>query len=198
MIRSNEIRARLETPHSFGNYIDLRGITCEDPLDLDNIALTGVDFTGARFPQGISARGARFSGLGRFCRIEAAHADFTGAIFHSDARFDGARLAQKLVMREAEFRGVLQFDGAELTNGVDLSGAVGYGNSSFEHARMGGGSNLHLTEWLGGLWLESACFAQLETGDMLVHGRLWIRRARLADNALPPEYFSISFGYAYT
>lgn len=196
-MRAAEIRARLGQPYAFGDCVDLRGIICEDRLVLDGTVLTGLDFTGARFPLGISARGAQFRGLSWFRNIEADNADFTGAVFHADARFDAARFRRRLAMPGAEFRGVLQFDSAELSGGVDLAGAVGYGNCSFERAKLGGISDLHRSEWLGGLWLESARFEQIRSGEMLVHGRLWTRRARLADGALPPEHFDISFGYTY-
>ncbi|WP_199259885.1 hypothetical protein [Paracoccus binzhouensis] len=196
-MRAAEIRARLERPYAFGDCVDLRGIDCADRLVLDGAVLTGFDLSGARFPQGISARGAQFRGLSRFRGIEAADADFAGAVFHADARFDAARIGGRLAMPGAEFRGVLQFDGAELQGGVDLAGAVGYGNCSFERAGLGGVSDLHGSEWLGGLWLESASFQQIRSGEMLVHGRLWTRRARLAGGALPPERFDISFGYTY-
>ncbi|WP_134725253.1 pentapeptide repeat-containing protein [Paracoccus luteus] len=196
-MRGAEIRARLEVPYRFGEHVDLRRVVCEDHLDLDGATLTAADFTGARFPQGISACGARFQGLAWFCGVHAAGGDLSGAVFHSDARFDGAQFTRRLVMQQAEFRGVLQFDGATLAEGVDLSDAVGYGNCSFERARLQGASSLRGSEWMGGLWMESAILDRLETDDMQVHGRLWTRRARLGDAALPPARFSISFGYAY-
>lgn len=196
-MRSAQIRDRLRTFHRFGQYADLRGITCEDRLDLDGADLTGVDLTGARFPGGISARGATFRGLCWFQGIQARDGDFTDAVFHSDARFDNARIDGTMRMHKVECRGVLQFDGARIGGGVDLTGAVGYGNCSFAQARLSGGSCFGQSEWMGGLWLESAEFERLETGDMQVHGRLWTRRARLGGAPITPDHFSISFGYAY-
>ncbi|MFV0382713.1 pentapeptide repeat-containing protein [Paracoccus sp. (in: a-proteobacteria)] len=190
------IRSRLNTPYVFGEYVDLSGITCEDRLNLDGLSVAGVDLSGASFPCGISARGTQFLGVSWFRAISATDADLTGAVFHADARLDRAAIDGGLIMRDAEFRGVLQFDGAELAGDVDLHGAVGYGNCSFERASLGGCVDFRNSEWMGGLWLESASFAQLEADEMLIHGRLWTRRARLAQGRLSPDRFSISFGYS--
>lgn len=196
-MRGAEIRALLEVPYRFGEFVDLRGITCDDRLSLDGAVLTGCDLTGASFPHGLSARGALFQGLSWFREVTATDADFGEAVFNSDARFDAASFSGPLAMEGAEFRGVLQFDGADLRGGVNLAGAVGYGNCSFENARVGGALNLRESEWMGGLWLESARFSELTVGEMLVHGRLWTRRALLEGGRVRPDQFDISFGYSY-
>lgn len=196
-MRAEQIRAALEVPHRFGEFVDLRGVTCDGRLDLDGAEVTGLDLTGARFPQGISARGARFRGLCRWHGVQARDADFTGALFHADARFDRVAIAGAMRLGKAECRGVLQFDGARIGGEFDLAGAVGYGNCSLADARLAGRTCLRGSEWMGGLWLEAARFAALEAGEMLVHGRLWTRRAELAGAPIPPGCFDISFGYAY-
>jgi hypothetical protein len=196
-MRGADIRDRLAVHPAFGAHVDLRGITCDGPLDLDGLHLPGLDLTGSTFPDGISARGAVFHGLSWLRDLRSANLDFTGALFLSDARFDGLICAGNAIFDAAEFRGVTQFDAAEVAGDVGLRAAVGYGNFALQGADLQGITRMTGSEWFGGLWLEDTRFAALEAGDMLVHGRLWLRRARLAGQPVPPEAFDISFGYCY-
>ena len=57
-----ELRARMTVPWKHGEHAALRGITCDGPLDISGCDIAGFDLTGARFPKGINATGARFLG----------------------------------------------------------------------------------------------------------------------------------------
>ena len=53
-------------------------------------------------------------------------------------------------------------------------------------------------EYLGGIWCDSTAFAEgTDFSDIQVHGRLWIRRARLGTAPLAADRFTLSFGYTY-
>jgi len=193
----DEICARIEIAHVFGACVDLRGITCTGRLVLDGARVTGVDFTGAQFPEGISAVGTEFLGLSWFHGIAARDLTFRDALFHNDARFDGAVIAEGADFSGAEFRGVSQFDGARIGGDLRLHGVSGYGNCSLATAQIEGRADLTGSEWFGGLWLEDTRFSTLEAGLMQVHGRLWLKRARLGNAPVPASCFDISFGYSY-
>ena len=192
-----DILSRITIPYEFGACVDLRGITCEGRLVLDGARITGVDFTGAHFPEGISAVGTEFLGLSWFHEITARDVDFTDALFHNDARFDRVQIAGDADFTKAEFRGVSQFDSARIGGTLGLSAVQGFGNCSLENAEIAGQTQLARSEWFGGLWLDHTRFSSIETGDMLVHGRLWLKQAQLGNRPVPTDSFEISFGYSY-
>lgn len=194
-----EIRDRLCVPWRHGQHVDLTGITCDGSLDLAGCVLTGVDFTGARFPQGIDARGARFDGLCWFRDVEfGGPARFGGARFMNDARFEDSRFAGPADFSAAEFRGIGRFDSARFEAGADFSDTVSYGNFSFQGVAARGPVTFRGGEWLGGLWCQEAHLpAEADLGETQVHGRLWLRAARRGNAALQARDFGMSFGYTY-
>src|SRR5262249_50183908 len=88
----NGLLAQLAHPLRRGEVEDLRGLTIDEPIGLENVALPHVDFTGTTFNAPVALRDVVFQGLAWFtdCTF-AALADFAGAHFLSDARFDKAR-----------------------------------------------------------------------------------------------------------
>ncbi len=167
-------------------------------LDLNGLALDGMDFSGARFPDGIDARGARFDGLAWFKDVHFGTARFDGATFMNDARFEGAVFGADACFAVAEFRGIGRYDGVRFAEGADFTGITCYGNFSLQDVRADGALSLRGAEWLGGLWCDGAALpADADTSDTQVHGRLWLRRATLGNAPMKAEDFELSFGYAY-
>ena len=67
------------------------------------------------------------------------------------------------------------------------------------NARFEAPASFRGAEYLGGIWCDSTSFAEgTDFGEIQVHGRLWIRRARLGAAPLDAERFALSFGYTYT
>lgn len=198
-MQAAEVRTRLTAEWHHGEHVDLRGITCEGPLDLAGCAVAGVDFTGARFPEGLDARGARFLGLSWFggAQFDGA-ADFSDVVFTNDARFEGARFNAPTRFDRAELRGIGRFDRAVFAGDADFSGIVGYGNFSLQQVRMTGAASFHGSEWLGGLWCQDASLpAGTDLDETQVHGRLWLHGAHRAGVVLRTADFGMSFGYTY-
>ena len=81
------VKAKLAQPLRRGEVEDLRGLTIDEPLDLEGAALPNLDFTGVTFNAPVSLRGAVFQGLAWFidCTFSAP-ANFSAATFLSDAR----------------------------------------------------------------------------------------------------------------
>lgn len=198
-MKAAEIRARLTVPWRHGDCVDFAGIVCEDRLDLSDLSLTGVDFTGARFPRGIVARGARFQGVSWFRKaVFDGVADFARARFFNDARFEDASFRAPADFTGVEFRGTGSFDDCRLEAGGDFSGAVSYGNFSIARLQAGEPLTFRKAEWLGGLWCAGARLpASVDFGETQIHGRLWLRDARRGAEALRPAAFGMAFGYAY-
>ncbi|KHQ49739.1 pentapeptide repeat-containing protein [Mameliella alba] len=194
-----ELRERLVAPWRHGEHADLRGVTCEGRLDLSGCEVAGFDLSGASFPEGIDARGARFLGLSWLRDVRfGGRADFGGAVFLNDARFEGARFDGAARFSGIEFRGIGRFDGARFEAEADFSGAVGYGNCSLAQVSMQGPTSFRDSEWLGGLWCQDAALpADADLAETQVHGRLWLRGARQGNGALKPAAFGMSFGYTY-
>jgi len=196
-MRAAEIRERLRAPWVHGQALDLRGLVVTEALDLSGLALCGADFTGSRFEGGLTARGARFDGLSWFSGCHFASADFGGALFVNDARFDDAIFVTAPVFHNAEFRGIARFDGATMPGG-DFRALTCYGNAAFAQVD-GGALDLSGSEFLGGFWAQSAQFAHgARFDDTQVHGRLWLRGARLGNASLDPAAFGLCYGYAWT
>ena len=88
----NSPLAKLAQPLRRGEVEDLRGLTIDEPVDLDAAALPNLDFTGTTFNAPVTLRRAVFGGLAWFieCTFNAA-ADFSAATFLNDGRFDRAR-----------------------------------------------------------------------------------------------------------
>lgn len=196
-MRAADIRALLMRPWVHGEAADLRGLTLHDPLDLSGLVLSGVDFSGTRFEAPVTARGARFEGLSWFTGSDFVGADFSGALFVNDARFDDARFATGPGFAGAEFRGIARFDGATLDSG-DFRALTCYGNAAF--ARVNAGQcDFTGSEFLGGFWADAARFGPGSTfAETQVHGRLWLKGARLGNAPLPPSGFALAYGYAWS
>ncbi|MCA0206323.1 MAG: pentapeptide repeat-containing protein [Proteobacteria bacterium] len=193
-----EIRARLTRPWRHGEAEDLAGVTVDGLLDLTDLALCGVDFRGATFQGGLSARGARFDGLSWF---HDAHfegpVDLSGALFANDARFDTARF-ESVNLSGAEFRGTATFRACRFDGAADLSRLTCYGNLDLAETRFAAGLSLAGSEFLGGLWAQAADFpAEADFSDTQVHGRLWLRAARQGNMPVDDRAFGLSFGYTY-
>ena len=199
-MKAAEIRARLAVPWRHGDCVDLAGIICEDLLDLSDLSLTGVDFTGARFPRGLVAHGTRFQGVSWFRKtvIEEV-ADFAQARFFNDARFESARFRAPADFTGAEFRGTGSFDDCRLEAGGGFSEAVSYGNFSIARMEAGAPLTFRAAEWLGGLWCAGTRLpARTDFGETQIHGRLWLRDARRGGETLRPDAFGMPFGYIYS
>ncbi|GKY89382.1 pentapeptide repeat-containing protein [Sinisalibacter aestuarii] len=194
-----EIRAVLCEPYRHGSHSPFAGITCDRPLDLSGLTLSGVDFSGARFAQGLDARGARFDGLSWFIGAEfGGDARFDGAVFSSDARFEDARFSGAARFGEAEFRGIARFDRARFANGFEAAKVTCNGNCSLEAAQVAGAASLAQSEFMGGLWCHDAALpATTDLDGTQVHGRLWLRGARRGNVPLRPGDIEMAFGYTY-
>lgn len=193
------LRERLTRPWRHGEHADLRGVSCEGRLNLRSCDVAGFDLSGASFPEGIDARGARFHGLSWFGNAKfQGSADFTGAAFMNDARFEGAHFASEATFEGAEFRGIGRFDGCTFSKDAHFLDLVSYGNFSIQQVRMEGAANFRGSEWLGGLWCQAAALPlDVELNDTQVHGRLWLRGAHRGNLALGADDFGMSFGYTY-
>jgi hypothetical protein len=198
-MRAAEIVERLSVPWVHGEHVDLAGVTCEDRLVLAGRDLPGVDLSGAAFPQGLDATGARFLGLAWFRGVVfGAPSPFARAQFLTDARFEDTSFDAKADFAGTEFRGIARFDHARFAQGASFAGTVSYGNLSLAHARFEAPGDFRGAEFLGGIWCDGTAFAAgTDFADIQVHGRLWIRRARLGDSPLDPDRFALSFGYTY-
>jgi uncharacterized protein YjbI with pentapeptide repeats len=198
-MRASEIAERLTAPWVHGEHVDLTGVTCKGRLDLAGRDLPGVDLSGAAFPDGIDATGARFQGLAWFRAASFGDpTSFARATFLSDARFEDSEFAGAPDFSETEFRGIARFDHADLPRGARFGRSVSYGNVSLAHARFGAPGDFRGAEYLGGIWCDGTHFAPgTDFADIQVHGRLWIRRARMGDAPLNPGLFALSFGYTY-
>src|SRR4029077_4251403 len=88
----NSPLAKLAQPLRRGEVEDLRGLTIDEPLALEGVALPNLDFSGTTFNAPVALRGAVFGGLAWFidCTFNAA-ADFSTATFLNDGRFDRVR-----------------------------------------------------------------------------------------------------------
>ena len=106
-------------------------------------------------------------------------------------------IAENVLFSNAEVRGVMQFDDASIGGDLNLSNVDGYGNFSLANANVKGAAQFANSEWFGGLWLDNTQFSGLEAEDMQVHGRLWLKRARLGNQPVLASRFDISFGYTY-
>jgi uncharacterized protein YjbI with pentapeptide repeats len=199
MTPAAEIRAALSQPYRHGAHSDFAGITCDEPLDLSGLVLSGVDFSGARFARGIDARGARFDGLSWFIGASfGADARFAGAVFASDARFDDAGFAARADFSKAEFRGIARFDRGRFAAGFDATGVTGNGNFSLEEVQVTDEASLAQSEFMGGLWCQNAHLpAATDLTGTQVHGRLWLRGARRGNAPLRAGDVELAFGYTY-
>lgn len=199
MTPAADIRARLLERWRHGEHADFTGIVCDGPLDLSNMVVAGVDFTGTRFPDGLDARGARFDGLSWFRGVSfGGPAQFEDATFTNDARFEGSTFAGPAKFAGATFCGIGQFDGVAFADGADFLGTTCYGNFSLQSVTARGTVSFRGGEWLGGLWCDGALLPQdVDLTDTHVHGRLWLRGAMRGDNALRAAAFGMSFGYTY-
>ena len=116
----------------------------------------------------------------------------------TDARFEDASFDAPADFSKAEFRGIARFDHARFAQGASFAGTVSYGNVSPAHADFGAPADFRGAEYLGGIWCDSTAFAEgTDFSDIQVHGRLWIRRARLGTAPLAADRFTLSFGYTY-
>jgi len=194
------IRDRLSTPWKHGEAADLRGIRVTEALDLSNLALCGVDFTGAVFEAGVTAKNARFDGLAWFKDVEfGAATDFSGALFVNDARFDAAVFTAPADFSGAEFRGIAGFSQTQFRAGAAFGALNCYGNADFADARADGAVTFAGSEFLGGLWASRTILPpDANLTDTQVHGRLWLRGARRGDGTLAAHDFGLSFGYTWT
>jgi uncharacterized protein YjbI with pentapeptide repeats len=199
-MKSDAIRAQLLRPWTHGQATDLRGITVTDPLDLTGLTLSGVDFTGARFVAPVRAAGAVWQGLSWFTEVEFAdQVDFSHTLFINDARFDGAHFARDARFSGTEFRGIARFDRAEVLGLAEFSDLICFGNAAFGGARLRGGAQFSGGEFLGGFWGDDLQLSGLaDFSGSEVHGRLWLKRARLGNMPLAASDFGLAFGYVYT
>ena len=62
----NSVRAKLAQPLRRGEVEDLRGLTIDEPLELDGAALPHLDFSGSTFNAPLSLRNAVFQGIAWF------------------------------------------------------------------------------------------------------------------------------------
>ena len=193
-----EIRARLTRPWKHGEAEDLAGVTVEGPLDLTGLALCGVDFRGAVFKGGLIAPGARFDGLSWFHdAVFEGPLDLSGALFANDARFDAARF-EAAMLKSAEFRGTATFRACRFGGMADLRDLTCYGNIDLAETRYAEGLSLRGSEFLGGLWAQSARFpAEADFTQTQVHGRLWLRDAAQGNGPVADTAFGLAFGYTY-
>lgn len=197
---ATEIRELLAQPWKHGVAVDLRGVRVADLLDLSDLAVCGVDFTGAVFEAGLNAKGAQFDGLAWFKNVQFGPAtDFSGAMFVNDARFDAAAFNAPVSFANAEFRGVAGFALAQFPAGADFRALTCYGNIDLAEVHAQGTMNFADSEFLGGLWANGTILpADTDFSDTQVHGRLWLRGARRGDTNMAVRDFGLSFGYTWT
>lgn len=199
MMPASELREALVVPWVHGKHADLAGIVCAGRLDLDGLEVGGFDLTGARFPDGVSARATRFLGLSWWRDVAfGAPVDFSRAQFMNDARFEGCHFADQANFDTCEFRGISRFDRITAAQGFSMTSATCYGNCAFQESKIESEAHFDGTEWLGGLWCDGSMLPKNSTlTDTQVHGRLWIKRGKIGNAALTTEHFGMSFGLTY-
>ena len=199
-MRAATIRQLLVVPWRHGEHIDLNGVICEGRLDLSGLNVAGFDFSGARFPDGIDARKARFQGLAWFTgAVFGKDMLFDGACFFNDARLEDTRFEGLAGFAATEFRGIGRFDRARFEADADFANMVSYGNFSLHGAMATGTISFKGAEWLGGLWCQGASLpADANMDNSQVHGRLWLKDAKHGNGPLLARSFGMSFGYDYS
>ena len=117
----SSILSRIRQPLRRGEVEDLRGLTIDEPIELQGGELPNLDFSGATFNAPVALREATFQGLAWFtgCTFNAP-LDLTGAVFLNDGRFERARFRRLATFSGAEFRGVASFDQAEFADAAFL------------------------------------------------------------------------------
>src|SRR5438105_892474 len=181
------ILTRLRQPLRRGEVEDLRGVTIDEPIDLQGAELPNLDFSGATFNAPLQLRDMVFQGLAWFagCSFNAP-VDLSGAIFLNDSRFERARFRRVATFSGAEFRGVACFDAAEFGDAAFLDRLTCYGNLSLDRTRFGGAASLQDSECFGGLWANRTVFAtRADVRGLEVHGRTWLVGAAVAEDATP-------------
>src|SRR5262249_36451975 len=112
-------------------------------------------------------------------------ADFTGAVFDCDARFDNVTFADDALFIQSEFNGIGAFDGARFCKLSALDGSVFFGNLSLGNAHFEQMCSLREASCLGGFWCDRTRFRSLEIRNFEVQGRTFARNARLDGQAKP-------------
>ena len=99
----SSVLSRLRQPLRRGEVEDLRGLTIDEPIELQGGELPNLDFSGTTFNAPVALREATFQGLAWFTGATFnAPLDLSGAVFLNDGRFERAcfrRLATLLGRR---------------------------------------------------------------------------------------------------
>ncbi len=194
VMSSDEVRRRATEPLIVGETVDLRDLIIETPLNLADIAIANVDFSGTHFRAAVSFEGAECRGLTWFrnCRFDST-VTFTRALFENDCRFDGAVVVGLLDFTACELRGAATFDRSRLQADACFDEAVVHGNLSFASATILGRLSLRHANCLGGLWLDGVELAAFDGEGLEIHGRFWLRDA----NSDALQNGVIAYGYVY-
>jgi len=162
--------ADLQSPWRHGEHLDARDLVLEGPLVLDGMTLRGVDFTGAHFKSGLSARGATFRGLAWFRDVRVdGDCDFSDARFTIDLRADGMWV-KSLSLDRAQVRGVLALARVHAEQ-VSAANALILANLTLEGADVARTLNLTNTEIMGGFWADRGRFGRVLGDGADLHGR---------------------------
>jgi len=176
-IPATEIVALATQPLRKGATVDLGGIDVFELLDLSGRTIANVDFTGARFHAPVVAKGAIFAGLAWFrsARFDAS-VDVSRAVFNNDLRMKGAQFGGAATFSGAEMRGVCDLDEVCFKDRAELDHLIVMGNVSMAATRFEGPVTLQDSDFMGGLWLESASFgSRADFRGVEVHGRTWLK-----------------------
>lgn len=166
-----DLIADLQKPWSHGEHVDARGITLDEPLDLDGMQIRGFDLSGACLKGGFSARGTRFLGLA-WLRGAEIHGpcDLSDAHFRIDFRGDELK-TEAVVLDHCRLQGVLSLAGAQLDK-LSMRQALLLANVTLENARIRQRLDMSAAEIMGGFWTAGAELNGLKDDDALVSGRI--------------------------
>ena len=163
--------AALRQPWRHGEHLDARGSVFDAPVMLDGMNLRGFDLSGAHFKSGFSAKGATFLGLAWFANVRIdGRCDLTSARFRIDLRAEGLR-TDVLCLDEAQVRGVLALARLHARK-VSLSHALVMDNLTLEGAEISDGIDMSHAEVMGGFWAKDAELGRLRADGALIDGRV--------------------------
>jgi uncharacterized protein YjbI with pentapeptide repeats len=170
------VLSRLRSPFRRGEVEDLRGLVIDEALELQDVELPNVDFTGAVFNAPLAIRGATFRGLAWFDQaVFNDSVDFSSSVFFNDGRFRNVKFKGSAAFSRAEFRGVACFDSAEFFAAAYLDRMLCYANLSLDKACFAGVASLQDTQCFGGLWGNRTRFrSRMVANGLEVHGRTWL------------------------
>jgi uncharacterized protein YjbI with pentapeptide repeats len=186
-MKTDALLSRLQRPFRRGEVENLRGLSIDEPLELQGVGLPNIDFTGSTFNAPVVIRGSTFRGLAWFDETVFNEAvDFSSSVFFNDCKFRKTKFRRAVSFSHSEFRGVACFDLAQFSDAAFLDRMICYANLSLEQTCFAGVASLQDTECLGGLWGNQVEFrSRMDARGLEVHGRTWLVGASFGDESAP-------------